>query len=192
MERRFTPQEKKQNRYDRDHVALGWKTGTKYRKKLRLKKVLAERSLRRNSSLATHGMLGDAEVDAPMPAKPRRHGAGPALTVRELLEKKAERREGSHGAKAYRRAWSIESSARTIENALRAIVRRRRMDDLERLRDLRALARAEISRMVSDEQMAAFLRQHPTWMTRLREWRRKLWSRSRKPASRPQRRKHAE
>jgi hypothetical protein len=47
VKRRLIPQEKKANRYDRDHVTLGWKTGTKWRKKWREKEVLAERAYRR-------------------------------------------------------------------------------------------------------------------------------------------------
>ena len=176
MKRRFTPQEKKQNRYDLNHVTLGWKTGIKYRKKLRQKKVLAERSVRRKLSLVAHGLLRDEEGDAPVSAKPRRLDAGPPPTVRELLETKARRRAGSHGAKAARRARSIDLSARAIEDILKQVVRRRKVDDLERLRDLRAFVRSE-TRFVSGRQLAEFLRRHPAWMTRLRAWRHDLWSR---------------
>jgi hypothetical protein len=179
MERRFTPQEKKRNRYDRDHVTLGWKTGTKYRKKRRLKKALAERSLRRGLSVATAGLVRDAEGETPKSAKPQRVAAGAPPTVRELVEKKRQRRERSHGAKAERRARYTDWPAQAIESFLKQIVRRRRIDDLARLRDLRALVRSEIDHpSVSDADLARFFRRHPIWMTRLRAWRHGIWARS--------------
>jgi hypothetical protein len=180
MERRFTPQEKKRNRYDRDHVTLGWKTGTKYRKKRRLKKALAERSLRRESSVATHGLLRDAEGEIARSAKPRRVTTGAPPTVRDLIEHKMRRREGSHGAKAERRARYSGWADQAIESFLKQMVRRRRIDDLARLRDLRSLVRSEIDHpFVSDGELARFFRRHPVWMTRLRPWRNGIWSRVR-------------
>ena len=177
MERRFTPQEKKQNRYDRDHVMRGWNTGTKYRKKLRLKKDLAERSLRRGLTVATHTMLRDAESDAPRSAKPRRVDAGPPSSVRDLIEHRLGRRAASHGAKAERRARNADWYVGVVEYWLKEIVRRRKLDDIGRLRDLRALVRSEVNDRVTDSQLAEFFRQHPAWMTKLRAWRQELWSR---------------
>ncbi len=188
MARRFTPQEKKQNRYDRDHVTLGWNSGTKFRKKLRLKKVSAERSLRRKLSVAVHGMRRDGEDDASLSAKPRPMGTSSPPSVREIIKEKTRRREGSHGAKAARRAAAIDSYDWRIEYGLKQILRRRRTDDLERLRDLRAFVRSEMHAGVSDAQLARFFRRHPTWMARLRDWRHRLWSRSRIAPPRPPKR----
>jgi hypothetical protein len=125
------------------------------------------------------GLLRDAEGEPPSAAKPGRTGRGAAPpTVRELIEKKLRRREGSHGAKAARRARSSDWAPRAIENVLEQIVRRRRIDDLVRLRDLRALVRSELHPSVSDGDLAQFFRRHPSWMTKLRAWRSGIWSRA--------------
>ena len=176
MKRRLTPQEKKANVYDRDHVTRGRNSGAAFRKHWRKKETAEQKAHRRKGHTIEKALVlshdpESEDLEGRVHRRQIRKDRPPS--VGELLAEKTARRRRVHNANA---AWAAHRQAsrdRSIASVLTAMTRKRFVGATSRLRDLPKLAAlAGEARGITEEMVRAFLSTHPDWLKALRQWRR--------------------
>jgi hypothetical protein len=175
LKARLTPREKKENAYDRDHVTLGYNSGTAFRKTWRKKETAEERSFRRAWHKAEADLVRATEpeeLDPESSVRRCRIKKHRPPTVRELLEKKVTRRARSHGLKKERATVASARQDASVQGFLESVLRTKVVGALEQLHSIeRYVLRRAADDRLSSEVVMDYLTRHPQWLRRLRTWR---------------------